>query len=177
VGGSIAHADPASDLPAALIALGAELVLRSPGGERRVPVDGFFRGAFATDLGRDELLVEIRLPAARDAAGSAYVSLQQPASGYAMVGVAAVVITGSGGVIERAGIGVTGVSDHPYRAAEVEARLSGTTGSPEDVAAAAALVVGGRQVNGDIHADPAYRAAMAAVIARRAITAALARAG
>ena len=177
VGGSIAHADPASDLPAALLALGAELVLQSASGVRTVPADGFFRGAFATGLGRDELLVEIRLPAPRGDAGSAYVSLQQPASGYAMVGVAAVVITGAGGVIERAGIGVTGVSDHPYRAAEVEAALVGTTGSPEAVAAAAALVVGGRPVNADIHAGPAYRAAMAVVIVRRAVAAALARVG
>jgi carbon-monoxide dehydrogenase medium subunit len=92
-----------------------------------------------------------------------------------MVGVAAVVIVGAGNVIERAGIGVTGVSDHPYRATAVEDALTGTTGSADDIAAAAANVVGGREVNSDIHASAEYRAAMAAVYTRRAIQAALAR--
>jgi carbon-monoxide dehydrogenase medium subunit len=177
VGGALAHADPASDLPAALIALDAELVLRSSDGERHVRADGFFEGPFATGLRHGELLTQVVLPAPRGDAGSAYGSLEQPASGYAMVGIAAVVIVGAGGMIEHAGIGVTGVSDHPYRAAEVESALVGTTGSPEAVAAAAALVVGDRRVNADIHAGADYRAAMAVVIARRAVEAALARLG
>jgi carbon-monoxide dehydrogenase medium subunit len=177
VGGAIAHADPASDLPAALLALDAELIVQTTGGEWRVKADQFFTGAFTTSLGHDDLLVQVRLPAPRGDAGSAYVSLQQPASGYAMVGVAAVLVVGAGNVIESAGIGVTGLSDHPYRAAEVESALVGTTGSPEDVATAAAQVVGGRSVNGDMHAGAGYRAAMAVVVARRAIDAALARVG
>jgi carbon-monoxide dehydrogenase medium subunit len=175
VGGSLAHADPASDLPAALLALDAELVLQSATGERHVRASGFFEGAFATGLRHDELLTQVVLPAARSNAGSAYVSLDQPASGYAMVGVAAVLIVGPGGIIEHAGIGVTGVSDSPYRASDVEAALVGTTGSAEAVAPAAALVVGDRRVNADIHAGADYRAAMAVVIARRAIGVALSR--
>lgn len=111
VGGAVAHADPASDLPAVLLALGAELVLRSASSDRTVPADGFFRGPFSTALRHDELLTEIRLPAPLDNAGSAYASLEQPASGYSMVGVAAAVVVGEGGVIERVGIGVTGVSE------------------------------------------------------------------
>ncbi len=177
VGGSIAHADPASDLPAVLLALDGEIVLQSAGGTRVVKADGFFEGPFATAMRPDELLTQIRLPAPRDNAGSAYVSLDQPASGYSMVGVAAVVSVGPGDVIEWAGIGVTGVSDHPYRATEAEAALVGTDGGPSALAAAAALVVGGRPVSSDIHAGSEYRSAMAAVIARRAIAAALARAG
>jgi carbon-monoxide dehydrogenase medium subunit len=175
VGGSLAHADPASDLPAALLALDAELVLQSATGERHVPASGFFEGAFATGLRHGELLTQVVLPAARSNAGSAYVSLDQPASGYAMVGVAAVLIVGPGGIIEHAGIGVTGVSDSPYRASDVEAALVGTTGSAEAVATAAALAVGDRRVNADIHAGADYRAAMAVVIARRAIGVALSR--
>ncbi len=100
VGGAIAHADPASDLPAVLIALGAELVLQSAGGTRTVPMDGFCQGAFTTGLGHDELLTQVILPPLRDDAGSAYCSLEQRASGYAMVGVAAVVVRGAGGVVD-----------------------------------------------------------------------------
>ena len=94
-----------------------------------------------------------------------------------MVGVAAVIVVGPGNVIERAGIGVTGVADHPYRANDVEDALAGTKGSAEDIAAAAAKAVGKREVNGDIHASAEYRSAMAAVHTRRAIEAALARVG
>jgi carbon-monoxide dehydrogenase medium subunit len=177
VGGAVAHADPASDLPAALLALDADLVLQSAGGTRTVKADGFFQGPFTTALGHDELLTRIILPAPRDDAGSAYASLEQPASGYAMVGVAAVLFVGAGNIIEWAGIGVTGVSDHPYRAREAEAALVGTSGSGDDIATAAGLAVGGRTVNSDIHAAAAYRAAMASVYTRRAIQAALARLG
>src|SRR5512141_1638476 len=177
VGGAVAHADPSSDLPAALLALDAELVLQSASGTREVKADGFFQGAFATGLAHGELLTQVRLPAPLDNAGSAYASLEQPASGYAMVGVAAVVIVGPGNVIEWAGIGVTGVSDHPYRAKEVEDALVGTDGSASAIAAAAAKVVGERSVNADIHAGREYRAAMAVVYTRRAIEAALARVG
>lgn len=175
VGGAVAHADPASDLPAALLALDAELVVQSARGTREVPADGFFQGAFTTGLGHDEVLTQVRLPAPRDNAGSAYASLEQPASGYAMVGVAALVVVGPGSLIERAGVGVTGVSEHPYRATEVEDALVGTDGSPAAIAAAAAKVIGERTVNSDIHAGSEYRAAMAVVYARRAIAAALAR--
>jgi carbon-monoxide dehydrogenase medium subunit len=177
VGGSVAHADPASDLPAALLALEAELVLQSARGTRNVPADGFFQGPFATGIAHDELLAAIILPAPRADAGSAYVSLEQPASGYAMVGVAAVLVRGPGGLIERAGVGITGVSDHPYRAVEVESAIVGTDGSAEVLAAAAAQAVSGRPVNADIHAGGEYRAAMAVVYTRRALEAALARAG
>jgi carbon-monoxide dehydrogenase medium subunit len=176
VGGALAHADPAADLPAALLALDAEAVIQSASGTRTVNVDGFFQGAFATALGHAEILVAVILPAPSGDAGSAYASLEQRASGYPIAGVAAVVRLGAGGLIEGAGIGVTGVSGHPYRAHEVEAALVGTTGTTDAVAAAAKLVVGDREVNADIHAGREYRAAMAVVHARRAVEAALARA-
>lgn len=168
VGGSIVHADPSSDLPACLLALGADVVLRSARGARTVPADGFFAGPFQSGIEPDELLTEIRLPAPRADAGSAYVSLSQPASGYSMVGVAAVVFRDGG-----AGIGITGVGEHPYRAVAVEAALA-TGATP---GAAAAHAVDGITVAGDIHADPAYRRAMAEVYTRRAIEAARARLG
>jgi carbon-monoxide dehydrogenase medium subunit len=177
VGGAIAHADPASDLPAALLALDAELVLRSGDGSRTVKADGFFEGAFATGMRHDELLTEIILPAPLDNAGSAYASLEQPASGYAMVGVAAVVIMGPDGRIAWAGIGVTGVHEHAYRAPEVESALIGSDGSPDAIGAAARHATDEVEVSSDIHAGREYRAAMAVVYARRAIEAALARLG
>jgi carbon-monoxide dehydrogenase medium subunit len=175
VGGAIAHCDPASDLPACLLALDAEIVIRSAEGERTTACDGFFEGPFTTGLEPGEILTEVRLPGARDDAGSAYVSLQHPASGYAMVGVAAVVITDGSGGIKSAAIALTGVGDKPYRADAVEAALAGSDGSPASIAAAASHATDGIDVSSDIHADREYRTAMAAVYTRRAIEAALAR--
>ena len=175
VGGSIAHADPASDLPACLLALDAELVARSSKGERTIPIDGFFEGPFQTTLAANEILTEIRLPGPRDDAGSAYVSLEQAASGYAMVGVAAVVFVGGDRKIVGANVAITGVGDHAYRARAVEAALAGGDGSTSSIEAAASHATDGIDVVGDIHADAAYRTAMAAVHTRRAIEAALAR--
>jgi aerobic carbon-monoxide dehydrogenase medium subunit len=175
VGGAIAHADPASDLPACFLALEAEIVARSPKGERTIQAAEFFKGAFTTSLGDDEILTEVRLPGPRDDAGSAYAKLKQRASGYAIVGVAAVVVRGADRSITEARIGITGVSDVAYRATAVEKALIGSDGSARAIAAAAAHAADGRTVNGDIHADTEYRTAMAAVYARRAIEGALAR--
>ena len=175
VGGSIAHCDPASDLPAVLLALDAEIVARSKRGEKVYPVDGFFTGAFTTALADDEIVTEVLLPGPRDDAGSAYQALNQRASGYSIAGVAAVVIQEGGSAITKANIALTGVGDVPYRAKAVEAALVGNEGTAESIAAAAAHATDGVTVQSDIHADSEYRTAMAAVYTRRAITAALAR--
>jgi carbon-monoxide dehydrogenase medium subunit len=177
VGGAIAHADPASDLAACLLALDAEIVARSVRGERTIPADGFFTGPFSTALASDELITEVRLPGPRDDAGSAYSSLEQPASGYAMVGVAAVVFVAADGSIAGANVALTGVGQHPYRARAVEAALAGSDRSAASIKAAALHATDGVDVVADIHADQAYRTAMAAVYTRRAIEAALARLG
>jgi carbon-monoxide dehydrogenase medium subunit len=178
VGGAIAHADPASDLPACLLALDAELVARSPRGERRIAIDGFFRGPFETWLGPDEILIEIRLPAPRDDAGSAYRNLEQPASGYAIAGAAAVVVGGSpNGPIVFARVAISGAGEVAYRATAVEQALTGTNGGSDALAAAAAHATDGHLVNSDIHADREYRTRMAEVYTRRALEAAIDRAG
>ena len=171
--GSIAHADPASDLPAILLALDATLVIRSGNGERIVPVDGFFQGAFATDLAEDEILTEIRLPATPAGAGMAYRAIEQPASGYSMVGVAAV-IGRAGGAINHARVAITGVGDVAYRATAVETALLGSDGGSGAIGAAAAHASEGQAVGSDFNANAEYRAAMAEVHTRRAIEAALA---
>ena len=174
--GAIAHADPASDLPAILLALDASLVIRSGAGERTVGIDGFCQGAFATDLAEDEILVEIRLPATPAGAGMAYRAIEQPASGYSMVGVAAVVGRG-GGSINHARIGITGVADVAFRAVAVEAALLGSDGGDAAIASAAGHATDGQVVSSDFNANAEYRAAMAVVHTRRAIEAALAAAG
>jgi carbon-monoxide dehydrogenase medium subunit len=175
IGGSISHADPASDMPACLLALDVELVARSAKGERTIPIEGFFEGAFTTGLQPDEILTEIRLPAPRDDAGSAYVSLQNPASGYAMVGVAVVLFSGDGKTIDTARVALTGVGEVAYRASAVESALSGKEGSPAAISAAGEHATDGVIVNEDIHADRDYRSHMAVIYTRRAIATALSR--
>ncbi len=174
VGGAIAHADPASDLPAVGLALDYSAVLRSRRGERVVPLDGFFKGAFETDMQPDELLVAIRRGPLPAGMGGAYLKLAQPASGYSIVGVAAVVAK-SGGLVSHVRVAITGVGDVAYRAKAVEAALSGSDGSAAAVAAAAGHATDGVTVAGDIHADSTYRAQMAIVYTRRALEAALSR--
>jgi aerobic carbon-monoxide dehydrogenase medium subunit len=174
VGGSIAHADPASDFPAIALAFEGSAVLRGPAGERVVPLDGFFEGPFQTKMQPDEILVAVRRGPVVDGAGFAYRKLAQPASGYSIVGIAAVVAM-TGGSISYARIGVTGVHEHPYRAHDVERALEGSDGSAGAIAAAAAHVTDDAEASSDIHADAQYRAAMAVVYTRRAIEAALGR--
>ena len=166
IGGSLVHADPASDIAAPALALGAELVVRSTRGERMVPIGAFFVGAFTTAIEPDELLVEIRIPAGSPGVGSAYRSIEQPASGYPLAGVAALVGP------ETCAVAVTGVGEVPYRAGAVEAAVLDGASFTD----AAALITEGQVVAADIHADRAYRADVAAVMTRRALDAAAARA-
>jgi carbon-monoxide dehydrogenase medium subunit len=174
VGGAISHADPASDLPALLLALDYSAALRSSRGERAVPLDGFFKGAFETDIAPDEILVKlVRGPLPAGTNGS-YQKLAHPASGYSIVGVCAVVAS-SGGSISHARVALTGVGEVAYRAKAVESALMGSDGSADAVAAAAAHAADGQTVNSDIYADRDYRSKMAEVYTRRAIDAALAR--
>ena len=174
VGGSIAHADPASDMPAIALAFDASAVLRGPGGERVVPLDGFFQGAFVSDIAQGEILVAIRRPKVADNAQFAYRKLANKASGYSVVGVAAL-IGSAGGKVTHARVAITGVGDVAYRAKAVEEALAGSDGSTAAIEAAAAHATDGIEVASDIHADRVYRTAMAVVYTRRAIEAALAR--
>ena len=174
VGGSIAHCDPASDLPALGLALDYSVVLRSVRGERTVPLDGFFKGPFQTAMEPDELIIKLRRGPLPPAASGAYRNLEQPASGYSLVGVA-VVVAMSGGAVSHARVALTGVGECPYRAKAVEAALLGSDGSSAAAAAAAAHAADGQTVNSDIHADREYRTHMAVVYTRRAIEGALGR--
>jgi carbon-monoxide dehydrogenase medium subunit len=139
-----------------------------------VPLDGFFVGAFQTAMEPDEILVRIVRGPLPDGAAGAYRKMAHPASGYSIVGVAAVVAS-SGGSISHARVAITGVGEVPYRAKAVESALIGSDGSSAAVAAAAAHATDGQTVNSDIYADSAYRSKMAEVYTRRAIDAALGR--
>ena len=176
IGGSVAHADPAADYPAALLALEAEFVLTSPSGERTVRADEFFLDTFTTALEPGELITQIRVPRDQAGTGAAYEKKAQSASGFAVVGVGARV-TIDGGRIIRAGVGVTGLAGSAYRARNVEAMLLGTSGSAQDVQAAASVVADGVDANSDIHASADYRAHLARAFTARALTAAIQRAG
>lgn len=176
IGGNVAHADPASDLPQALAALGATFRLTSPGGSRSVAAEDFFEGLMTTALREDELLTSIALPAAGAGSGSAYAKLAHPASRYAVIGAAASAAV-SAGKCTAASVVLGGLTSRPTRAAGVEAALVGQVLSAEVIAAAsqnAANDIGGDLI-GDIYASEEYRKAVVHVWVRRALTAAAAR--
>jgi carbon-monoxide dehydrogenase medium subunit len=176
MGGSVAHADPSADYPAALQALEAKVVIRGAKGERTVSTADFFVDSFATTLEPGEIIREIVVPVEEAGVGTSYQKNVQPASGFAIVGVA-VRIKRSGGKITLARIGMTGLSNIGYRATAAEKVLEGTEGSLADVAMAAGLVSQGADANSDLHASSDYRKHLAAVYAARAINAALAAGG
>jgi carbon-monoxide dehydrogenase medium subunit len=172
MGGSVAHADPSADYPAALQALEGKIVIRGAKGERTVNAADFFVDSFTTTLEPGEIIREIVVPAEEQGTGVSYQKNVQPASGFAIVGVAARVRR-SGGKITMARIGVTGLSNIAYRATAAEKALEGTPGSATDVAKASALVAQGADANSDLYASADYRKHLTAVYAARAITAAL----
>jgi len=174
IGGALAHADPSADMPAAMLALDARFHLQSARSTRTVAARDFFLGPFETAMASDELLVAIELRPLSDFTGSAYVTFEQAASGYALVGAAAVVTVSPARGVTAASLAFTGLSDAPFLA-DVSSLL-GTAGDAHSIARAAANSVQGVQANADIHADAAYRLQLAQVGARRALTAAIARA-
>ena len=174
IGGSIAHADPAADYPASLLALEGSVALASAKGQREIAIADFFVDTFTTALDPGEIVREVIVPVEDQSTGTSYQKLLQPASGFAIVGVAAR-IRKSGGKIAVARVGVTGLSGKPYRAANVEKALEGTAGSPADLQKATAVIADGVDANSDLHASAQYRAHMARVYATRALAAALSR--
>jgi carbon-monoxide dehydrogenase medium subunit len=174
IGGSLAHADPVSDMPAVMLALDATFNLRSKRGRRSVKAREFFQGAFTTALAEDELLTEIILPPLPTGAGTTYLSQDHPASGYAIVG-AAVVVARKRKAVTHAVIALTGVGEIAYLL-QSAGGLVGSNGEPDAVARVAGEATTGVEVNGDIHAPVEYRRHLATVITRRALEIALERA-
>jgi carbon-monoxide dehydrogenase medium subunit len=176
IGGSLAHADPAADLPAVMLALGAELVAIGPRGRRAIPVDGFFVKLFTTSLSPGELLTEVRVPLPPAGSGGAYAKFPHPASRYAVVGVAAL-LTVSGRKITAARVAITGVGAKAIRASATEAALVGQPADAGVVAAAAERAAQGLTARSDPRMDPEYWRALAVTFTRRAVATALERAG
>ena len=176
MGGSLVHADPAADWPAVALALNAELVLKSASGERVVNAADFFVDMLTTDVQPSELLTEIRIPVPTQPKASAYLKVPQAASGFAIVGVA-VQLAMDGATCRSVSIGVTGLAPKAYRAATVEAALTGATLDEATVGAAAAQAdADASDAMGDMHASEEYRRHLAQVYAKRAIQTAAGRA-
>jgi len=173
IGGSLAHSDPAGDWPAAIIALNAELIVASKNGERTIKADDFFVDLLTTALQPGEILREIRINRTSGRTGQAYVKMHHPASGFAVVGVAANLTINGGNSCQSASIGITGVSSKAYRATVVESALTGRKLDEQTTSGAASHATDGVELNGDLFASADYRRHLAEVYTKRALTAAL----
>jgi aerobic carbon-monoxide dehydrogenase medium subunit len=172
IGGSLAHADPAADYPAILVALDAEIHIKGPGGWRAVNASDFFQGLFTVDLQPDEIIAGVHVKPQRTAA---YAKLHQRASHFAIVGVGTSLEV-SGGTISTARVGLTGASTHAMRLGNVEAALVGKPLSDATIAAAAAVAGDGLEdLSADLHASADYRREMIKVFTGRALKQAAAR--
>ena len=178
IGGSLAHADPAGDMPAVALALEFQINLASARASRTVPADRFFRGFFSTTLRHNEVLESIDCPALPSGSGSAYIKLANKASHYAVVGVASAITLDADGTCTRARVGITGATANAVRSRRTERILEGKQLTDNVIDRACKRA--GVEIdifNDDVHASGEYRAAMVQVFAARSIRLALERAG
>jgi aerobic carbon-monoxide dehydrogenase medium subunit len=171
LGGSLAHADPAGDLPAVVLALDGTLIVRGPAGEREIPAGDFFVDYLTTALEPGEILTGVRVPKLGDDWGYRYEKFHRTAQAWAIVGVAALVRRSDGHVAE-ARVGLTNMGSVPIRAAAVEAAAAGAQASSDALRAAAASAAEGTQPPADLHGQPDYRRHLAQVLTGRALEAA-----
>ena len=176
IGGSVAHADPASDWPAVLLASSATIVCRSQSGERTIAARDFFLDTFQTAIEPTEVLTEVRIPRRPRGSGGAYVKLERKVGDFATVGVAVVVRLGPDGVIGSAGIGLTGVAETPFAATDAEAVLAGNAPSEEVFRRAADAAAAQSRPAGDVRGPVEYKRAMAAELTMRSLRLAVERA-
>jgi carbon-monoxide dehydrogenase medium subunit len=177
VGGNLAHADPANDHPATMIALGAEVSATGPQGARTIPIDKFFTGIFSTALAPNEILTEIRVPVPPSRSGGAYVKLERKVGDFATAASAAQVTLGADGSIERVGIALTAVGPTPIRATEAERFLQKKKPDAKTVAEAARLAGQAASPSADRRGSVEYKREMARVLTARALAKAVERAG
>lgn len=168
IGGSLAHADPSADWPAAILALDAKIEVIGPKGERSIPAALFFKGLFETDLRLDEIVVRVRIPVVSNRRG-AYRKFRHPASGYAVVGVA-VVLAYEANLCSGGRIAVTGFSVHAFRANAAEAALAGYAGQPDQTERLIDLAFTGASPLEDRFADADYRTQLGRTMLRRALS-------
>jgi carbon-monoxide dehydrogenase medium subunit len=169
LGGSLAHSDPAADFPAVVLALNGSVKAVGAGGERTISADDLFVDLLTTSLNPDEVLTEITIPAPSGNVGMAYEKFSHPASGYAVVGVAAVLGIDNG-KCTSARIAVTGATSKATRATAAENALTGQQLNADTIAAAAAKAADGLEINGDIYASADYRRHLVEVLTKRALT-------
>ena len=177
VGGSLAHADPAAELPAVMVALGATFELHSPRGKRSVPAEEFYTGLFTTALAADELLVEIAIPPRTPRSGSAFMEVARRHGDYALAGVAAVLTLDDAGRCREARIALLSVGDGPVLAIKAAKAITGEKPTADAIQEAADAAAS-KDVDppGDIHASAAYRRQLVGVLVRRALQRACERA-
>ena len=176
LGGSLAHADPAADYPALVLALNAAIKVAGRSGTRIIPAHDFFVDLFKTALADGEMITEVVFPVLRAGTGAAYAKFPNPASKYAVVGVAAWVEVDAHGICTGARIGVTGAAAHAFRASNVEFELSGKPLDEQTIADAVANMVDSADLLSDLSASDEYRAHLCSVMAKRALTTAAQRA-
>lgn len=176
LGGSLVHADPAADYPAAILALDAEIHTVAAGGKRSITAANFFVDMLTTALQPEEILTEVRIAPLAANTGAAYLKVPQPASGFAVVGVAALVTLDARGKCAQVRVGVTGAASKAFRARDSEAVLTGKPADPNTLAQAAAQATKGIETNGDIFASAEYRAHLVQVYTKRALAKAVERA-
>lgn len=170
IGGSIAHADPSADWPAALLAANASIVVTNGDETRTIPATDFFVDFFSTALEEGEIITEIQVSVPAAGTKMTYQKFMQPASRFAIVGCAAMAKV-ENGVVSDVTVAFTGVSDGPFRDGNVEAAISGKAATAENIASAAAQAASDVSLNADHYADEDYRQHLARVYAKRALTA------
>lgn len=176
VGGNLAHADPANDHPATMLALRASVVAKSAKGERVIPIDELFVDTFQTSLRPDEILTEIRIPRPAPKSGGTYLKLERKVGDFAIAGVAAYLTLDDRGAVKSAGIGLTNVGSTALRAKRAEAALVGTMADEKAITAAAAAAAAESQPTADLRGPADYKRDVVRVLTSRAIRRALARA-
>jgi len=176
IGGVLAHADPAADYAAVLLALGATVVATGPGGIRSIAIGDFFTGPFTTALAKGEVLTEVRIPAGTGGAGSSYRKFVRRESDYGLTGVAVCLRVNALGICEDARVGVTCTAVSPYRATATEQALLHQRLTPQVLSAAAALAAAGQDVLEDAYVSAQYRTHLVQVETSRALQEALDRA-
>jgi aerobic carbon-monoxide dehydrogenase medium subunit len=177
IGGNLAHADPANDHPATMLALGAEVTATGPKGQRTIPIGQFFTGIFSTVLAPDEILTEIRIPIPPARSGGAYVKLERKVGDFATAAAAVQVTLGAGGEIERAGIGLTAAGPLPIKAADAERFLQNKKPDAAAIAEASRLAAAATEPTADRRGTVDYKREMARVLTARALKKAIERAG